>query len=148
MAIEFFSRRFMLAGLGGAATVGAVSAARSGALDAFAAQIFQSSLKKSANVALASAAYAEWSAQVGTIFTAPGGTQMRLASVRAYADKDNRPGTMRQQGFVADFDLVKGTPLAAGLTRFAHSSGGTFDIAVGVSSAADAKPGRVFAEFN
>ena len=136
--LSLFSRRNMMIGLVGGAAATAAVAAMAGAARA------QGGGKKA--VALNTAAYDDWSAQVGSNFTAHTGHVLRLVDVHAYPSADSRPSGVREQGFVARFDITRGGALQSGRYLVAHPRGGTFEIFL--TSGGPVMPLRMLADFN
>jgi hypothetical protein len=141
--LGLFSRRNMLVGLGGAAAAaGAVSAQAAGGAGV------AGFLKPAGHQAgpLDTATYADWSAQVGTHFKANTGHVLKLAAVQAYPGAGSRPRGLREQGFLARFDIVRGEPLSEGRYIASHPSGGVF--AIFLTKAGADMPLRMLADFN
>ncbi len=94
---------------------------------------------------LATAEVGEWIAASGSIFFA-GGHRMRLAGVEQIGPAGGRPEGLRQQGFVAVFDLLDSGWLPGERTyTISHTSIPTFDIHLSNSAAT---PSRMVASFN
>jgi hypothetical protein len=132
---DLFSRRNLLAGLGGAVALAAVAET--------------AHAKPPAAVALATATYDQWSAQVGSNFTTQTGHVLRLAAVQAYgnfARAAPRPAGVRNPGFVASFDIVRGGALPEGRYLVAHPTGGTFEMFL--TKGGPNMPNRMLADFN
>lgn len=125
-----FSRRTMMAGLGGIAIAGAVNV----------------NAQTLGGASLGTANYTAWRARLGSNFTASTGHVLRLVEVQAYARRGTRPAELRPQGFVARFDVVRGGALPEGLYRVAHPNGGTFEIFL--TKGGRDKPLRMLADFN
>ncbi|HYD23792.1 MAG TPA: hypothetical protein VEB68_03280 [Croceibacterium sp.] len=140
--LGLFSRRNMLLGLGGAAAAGAVTAQPSGGASYFARLLRPSAGR--ANGSLKNGSYADWSAQVGSSFTAHTGHVLKLADVQAFPKRGARPAGGREQAFVARFDVVRGASLPEAIYRVAHPRGGTFELLL---SNAD-KPLKMLAVLN
>jgi len=135
---NLFSRRNLLAGIGGAAATVALAEAASA-----------QSKGKTAAVALATATYEQWSAQIGSNFTAHTGQVLRLSAVTAYAAYARaapRPAGVRNPGFVATLDIVRGAALPSGLYLVAHPTGGTFEVYL--TKGGPNMPLRMLADFN
>ena len=136
MAVDSaISRRGVMAGLGGAAVVAVV--AESGAQ---AARV---------QLELANADYTQWASQIGSNFTAHTRQVLRLVEVRPYGNASRagpRPAGVRDPGFLACFDVVRGGAMAAGRYLVAHPVGGTFEMFL--TNAGPNLPLRMLAEFN
>lgn len=138
--LDLFSRRNLLLGLGGTAAAAAFAGA------AGAKVVGRTVVVLRRTVALRSAGYADWSAQVGSNFTAHTGHVLRLVDVHAYPRAGSRPRGVRTQGFVARFDIIRGGALPAGRYLVAHPGGGTFQIFL--TKGGPDKPRRMLADFN
>jgi len=120
------SRRNILLGLAGGIAAGAANTplfAKN--LQAKAAALTPGGSK---GTALGTATSDDWTAQVGSLFTAETGQVLQLTGVQLLAGKGTRPTYLRQQGFVTRFDVVSGGAMAEGTYRFRHKDGGTFDM--------------------
>ena len=125
------SRRNVMLGLVGTAavagTVGTVTTTDSSSADAFARLLEPVGLGKR-GVSLASATVDDWRAQVGSYFTAHTGHVLKLADVQLFPESD-RPKGMREDAFVARFDVAKGGEMPGSVIyRMSHPEGGTFDM--------------------
>ena len=126
--VGLFSRRNMMVGLGGAAaTAGIAQAQANGSAAAF-GQLFKPTAPGSKNAALKTGGYGDWAAQIGSSFTTHSGHVLRLVDVQGFANKGGRPSNLRDQAFVAGFDILRGSALPEGLYRVAHPGGAAFDI--------------------
>jgi hypothetical protein len=141
--LSLFSRRNLLLGVVGTATVGTVAATqRTGGADFFARLLRPVGLGQR-GVPLASASYDDWALQVGSSFTAQTGQVLKLADVQKFPERGNRPENMRNP-FVARFDVSKGAALAdSEIYRVSHPEGGTFDLML--QSGDPSKPMRMLA---
>ena len=133
-----FSRRNMLIGLAGGAAATAVASK-----SAFAAVLRPASA--GSNAALARASYRDWSAQVGSTFTARSGHELTLVEVESVPNKGALPSRVRSEAFVARFDVAKGGELPEDLYRIAHPSSGTLDVFL--TKAGPDAPQRMLAVF-
>jgi hypothetical protein len=131
------SRRKVMIGMAGGAAAAAVTL--TGAARA------QSGGGKNA-VPLVSAGYSTWAGQVGTNFTAHTGHVLKLVQVQAYGSSGSVPAGVRNPGFLARFDITRGSALAAGRYLVAHPTGGTFEIYL--SKSGPTYPMRMLADFN
>jgi hypothetical protein len=141
------SRRNMLIGLaaGGVATAGTVATqgfAESGSF----ASLLRPIGRAPSGLPLRYASYRDWKAQIGSRFTAHSGQVLELVDVQAFSHEGDRPSTIRDRGFVARFDIVKGAALPDDLYAFAEAGGGVFDMFM--SNAGPDKPLRMLAVFN
>ncbi len=94
---------------------------------------------------LATAEAAAWIAAAGTTFNA-GGRTMRLAGVELIGSAGGRPPELRQQGFIAVFDMVDGAWMAGDRTyTISHATIPTFNIHLNNSTSS---PLRMVASFN
>lgn len=94
---------------------------------------------------LATAEADAWIAAAGTTFNA-GGRPMRLAGVELVGSAGGRPPELRQQGFIAVFDMVDGAWMAGDQTyTISHASIPTFSIHLNNSVSS---PSRMVAAFN
>lgn len=126
--VGLFSRRNLLVGLGGAAaTAGVAQAQANGSAAAF-GQLFKPTAPGSKNADLKTGSYGDWSAQVGSSFTTHSGHVLKLVEVQGFANKGARPVNLRQQAFVAGFDIIRGSALPEGLYRVSHPGGAVFDM--------------------
>ena len=134
------SRRQILAGLAGAMAVSACSASSSA--DRAAATASQSA---TARIQLATAEVGAWIPAAGTHFTT-GPYSLVLAGVEQVASPGARPSDLRQQGFIAAFEIVQGGFMPGDLLyRLSSATTTTFDIFM-TSSATSAT--RMYALFN
>jgi hypothetical protein len=93
---------------------------------------------------LATAEADAWIAAAGTTFMA-GGHPMRLVGVERVGEAGGRPPELRQQGFIAAFDVLDGAPLAGDRTyTISHATIPTFAIHLSTSTS----PTRMLASFN
>lgn len=94
---------------------------------------------------LATAEAEAWIAAAGTTFSA-GGRPMRLAGVELIGAAGGRPAELRQQGFIAVFDMVDGAGLAGDQNyTITHATIPTFNIHLSNSASS---PSRMVASFN
>ncbi len=124
-----FSRRNMLIGVvgGAAATAGAV-ATRGFSDSASFANLFRPAGGQR-GTALAMASSADWEAHVGSFFTANTGHVLKLVDVQPFAQRQARPAGLREDAFVARFDVAKGGVLPGSqIYRFSHTEGGDVDL--------------------
>jgi hypothetical protein len=146
---SLFSRRNMLLGLGGAATMGGLAVTQTGQsqVQKFKDLLWQSRPGKRF-VRLATATVDDWALQVGTTFKASTGHTLKLADVRQFDHQNKRPAGLRDRAFVAGFEVVSGTGALAEqlLLRVSHPEGGTFDMFL--TAAAPDKPKRRIAVFD
>ena len=143
--LGLFSRRNMLLGLGGATAAGAATVG-GGSTASFFEQILRPSEGGRTDVALRSAAYNDWAAQVGSNFTAHSGHVLKLVDVQRFGNKGARPHNLRQQAFVARFDISRGGGLPEELYRVAHPNGDTFEMFL--TKGSPDKPLRMLAVFS
>lgn len=145
--LSLVNRRNILLGLaGGAVVAGGITVQQSGGTGAFAELLRPVGLGRR-GAFLATANKDDWALQVGTLFTASTGHVLKLVDVQGFAEKNRRPAGLRNQAFVARFDIVEGGAMAASqLLTVNHKEGGTFDILM--SGANPAKPLRMLAVFN
>ena len=132
-------RRTMLVGLAGASALSACSGGIS-ILDAGAGASASAAAPR-----LATADADKWAAAAGSTFSA-GGYTLRLAGIERIAQAGSRPDRLRQQAFVALFDIVRGGFMPGDLIyRISHATIPAFDIFLvnGASS-----PTRMHAFFN
>lgn len=123
--LSLFSRRNMLTGLaGGAAATAALIGTTGGAF----ARVLKPSNAARRNVALGAAGYDAWSAQVGSKFMASSGQVLKLVDVESLPAKGVKPRNVRDQAFVARFEVSTGGTLPEQLYRVAHPEGGTFEM--------------------
>jgi hypothetical protein len=137
--LGLFSRRTMMAGLGGAAAATAASAHAAGGTGRFARLV-------SGGRPLHSASYDQWSGEVGSLFTTDSGQALKLVDVQAYPRTGARPHGVRQQGFVARFDSARGADLPEGRYVVSHPREGTFEIFL--TKGGSDMPQRMHADFN
>lgn len=140
--LSLFSRRFLLFGVGAAAVGG-------GAMKFASTEQFSLLLrprgKGRKGVPLATAARDDWTAQVGTFFTADTGQVLELTDVQGFHTHGERPKHLRESAFVARFEIKDGGAMLDGqLRRVAHPNGGTFDMFLTAGS----DPARMLAVFN
>jgi hypothetical protein len=97
---------------------------------------------------LASAGHDEWAAQVGATFAVAGAQGLALAEVRPLPSSGRRPSGARDRAFVAQFDLLGGTPIVGDrIYTVSHPRHGPFQLFL--TAADDARnPGRMHAVFN
>ena len=139
--LNILSRRHVLLGLGGAAVAGAAQAKGLGN-----AGLFTRSLELGTD-SLQTAGYAEWTAQVGSTFTTESGHVLKLVSVDAYDRAGARPVEVRETGFVASFDIVRGDALPEGRHVVAQPAGdGRFEIYLAKAGAG--RPLGMLADYN
>jgi hypothetical protein len=131
--LGLFSRRTIMVGMGGAAV--ATAAGLGTTTGAFAA-----------DVPLATAEYAAWAAKVGANFTANTGHVLKLVEVARLASSGVRPDPLRDQAFVARFDITRGGALAAG--NYIVASPGTTTFQIFLTKGGPDKPARMLAVFN
>ena len=143
--LGLFSRRNMLLGMGGAAVATAASAQASGGAGSFPQLLGPAGQGKSGGP-LDAAAYDAWSAQVGSRFRAHTGHVLKLVDVQAYSSAGSRPRGVRNQGFVARFDVSRGAALPEGRYYVAPPSGSPFEILL--TKGGPDKPLRMLADFN
>ena len=136
--VSGIDRRTLLAGIAGASALSACSGGIS-LLDAGAGA------SASAAPRLATADADKWAAAAGSTFST-GGYTLRLAGIERIAQTGSRPDALRQQAFVALFDIVRGGFMPGDLIyRVTHATIPAFDIFLvnGASS-----PTRMHAFFN
>jgi hypothetical protein len=145
--LSLVNRRNILLGLaGGAVAAGGIAVQQGGGAGAFAELLRPVGLGQR-GVSLATAKKDDWALQVGTLFTASTGHVLKLADVQGYRERNRRPAGLREQAFVARFDIVSGGPLPGSqLFTVSHKEGGTF--AMFMTGANPAKPLRMLAVFN
>ena len=128
--LGLFSRRTMLVG-GAAAAAAGIGTTTS----AFAA-----------GTPLSTAEYAAWAAKVGANFTADTGHVLKLVEVARLASGGTRPDPLRDQAFVARFDITRGGALADG--NYIVASPGTTTFEIFLTKGGPDKPARMLAVFN
>lgn len=134
------SRRQLLAGLTGAMVLSACSASSSGPNAAAAL-----TENATARIPLATAEVGTWIPAAGTRFTA-GVYSLVLAGVESVASPGARPADLRQQAFIAAFDVEQGGFMPGDLVyRLSSATTTTFDIFMS-NSATSAT--RMYALFN
>jgi hypothetical protein len=116
------SRRTVITGLAGAAALGGCSGGIS---------IGDSGVGGTASAAAAPLSTADadkWAAAVGSRFDA-GGYILQLAGIERIDQSGRRPGELRQQAFVAVFDIVRGGFMPGDLIyRISHATIPAFNI--------------------
>ena len=123
--LSLFSRRNTLIGLaGGAVAITGTIGSTGGAF----ARVLKPTGAGRRSVALGSAGYDAWSAQVGSKFMASSGQVLKLVDVEGLPAKGAKPRNVRDQAFVARFEVSTGRALPEQLYRVAHPDGGTFEI--------------------
>lgn len=145
--LSLVNRRNILLGLaGGAVVAGGMAVQQTGGAGSFADLLRKGGLGRN-GVFLATANKDDWSRQIGTLFTASTGHVLKLVDVQGFAEHGRRPAGLRNQAFVARFDVTKGGELPGSqLLNVSHKEGGTFDILMTGSN--PAKPLRMLAVFN
>jgi hypothetical protein len=145
--LSLVNRRNILLGLaGGAVAAGGIAVQQTGGAGAF-AELLRPGGAGRQGAFLATANKDDWALQVGTLFTASTGHLLKLVDVQGFAEKNRRPTGLRNQAFVARFDITKGGPMGASqLFSVSHKEGGTFDILM--SGGNSARPLRMLAVFN
>lgn len=132
------SRRTMIVGLAGTTTLGACSG------DPIGGQGVGGSASASAPP-LSTADADKWEAAAGSLFDA-GGYVLRLAGIERIEQAGRRPGELRQQAFVALFDIVRGGFMPGELIyRISHATIPAFNIFLSSSAST---PSRMHAFFN
>jgi hypothetical protein len=145
--LSLVNRRNILLGLaGGAVAAGGVAVQRTGGAGAFAELLRPTGVGRR-GAFLATANKDDWALQVGTLFTASTGHVLKLVDVQGFREKNRRPAGLRNQAFVARFDIASGGQLPGWqLLTVSHKEGGTFDILL--NGANPARPLRMLAVFN
>lgn len=145
--LSFVNRRNILLGLaGGAVAVGGIAVQQAGGAGAF-AELLRSGGRGRRGVFLATANKGDWAVQVGTLFTASTGHVLKLVDVQGFVEHGRRPAGLRDQAFVARFDVTSGGQLPGSqFLSVSHKEGGTFDIQM--TNANPARPLRMLAIFN
>lgn len=145
--LSLVNRRNILLGLaGGAVVAGGVAVQQTGGAGAF-AELLRPTGQGRHGVLLATANKDDWALQVGTFFTAGSGHVLKLVDVQAFREQGKRPSGLRNQAFVARFDITSGGELPGSQRHtVSHKEGGTFDIFM--SAANPARPLRMLAVFN
>ena len=146
-AASTLSRRNILIGLAGAAVSAIVATtALSPVANERTRRLLASNRLTRRFLSLADAEQAEWAAQVGSDFRLADGRRLRLAGVRPLHSEGDRPETVsRDRAFVAVFELLDGTELAADVIHAArHPHYGPLPLFL--SAAGD--PRRMLAVFN
>ena len=141
------SRRNILIGLGGAAIAAVVAAPMwQPSASQRARRLLSSNAFTRRFISLAHAEQAEWTAQVGSVFTIEGGYRMRLAGVEPLNSKGDRPADVtRERAFVAVFDVLGGMTMPGNLIySVRHGQYGQMPIFLTVAS----DTGRMLAVFN
>ena len=134
---SFLSRRHMLAGLAGSATVGVLAVTNAGQQQVAAfKQLLWKRQPGRHNVRLATATVDDWALQIGTTFQTSTGHTLKLADVVQFDHQNARPAGLRAKPFAAGFEIVAGEgPMPDQLTlKVAHREGGTFDIFITAGS--------------
>lgn len=144
--LSLVNRRNILLGLaGGAIAAGGVAVQTGGAANF--ADLLRARGSGRRGVYLATANKEDWAAQVGTLFTAGTGHVLKLVDVQGFVERGRRPAGLRNQAFVARFDVTSGGPLPGSqFLTVSHEEGGTFDILM--SNSNPARPLRMLAIFN
>ena len=144
---SLFSRRNMIVGLAGTATVGTIAATQKfSGTESFADLLRPAGLGRH-GATLATANVEDWKLQVGSYFTAHTGQVLKLVDVQGFKEANARPGGLRTSAFVARFDVARGGAMAgAEVYRLAHPEGGTLDLFMTAADAA--KPLRMLAVMN
>jgi hypothetical protein len=148
----FLSRRKLLIGLGGvAAGAAALMASPFRSIIAMRTRelVRNQPMLRRLLLSLAAAGYDEWLDQVGTVFTASGGTGLKLVAVTAFNSAGLRPiGLARDRAFIAKFDVQnRGTMAGDLIYTVSHPSYGPFQIFLSASSDPNL-PHRMTALFN
>lgn len=145
--LSLVNRRNILLGLaGGAVAAGGIAVQQTGGAGQFAELLRPGGVGRQ-GAFLATATKDDWALQVGTLFTASTGHVLKLVDVQGFVEKTRRPAGLRNQAFVARFDITRGGPMAASqLLSVSHKEGGTFDILM--SGGNPARPLRMLAIFN
>lgn len=145
--LSLVNRRNILLGLaGGAVAAGGIAVQQTGGAGAFAELLRPGGFGRR-GVLLATANKDDWKLQVGTLFTASTGHVLKLVDVQGFAERGRRPAGLRNQAFVARFDVTSGSPLPGSqLLTVSHKEGGTFGILMSATNAA--RPLRMLAIFN
>jgi hypothetical protein len=140
------SRRNILIGAGGSAVFAIVAAPLfRPAVGARTRRLLAGNPLTRRFLSLASAEQAEWAAQVGSVFTAPGGYTLRLAGVRPLESAGQRPAGLRRRAFLAVFDVAGGLAMTGDtIHTLTHPQYGATEIFLTLTDA----PGRVVAVFN
>jgi hypothetical protein len=130
------SRRTVLAGMGATALAGCGGGSPSGS---------GASLTAQTGPVLATAEPDVWSAATGSVFQTPGFT-MQLAGIDLLSVVGERPDELRQQPFIAAFDILSGDFMPGNLVyTISHATIPTFDIYLTNHST---NTRRMFALFN
>jgi hypothetical protein len=143
--LGLFSRRGMLLGLGGAAAASAASAQAAGGSGYF-ARLLRPAGRGRSGGPLHTASNADWSSELGSVFTTDSGQALKLVDVQAYPRTGARPYGVREQGFVARFDSARGAELPEGRYVLSHPREGRFEIFLTKGGAE--MPQRMLADFN
>jgi hypothetical protein len=145
--LSLFSRRNMLLGVAGTATVGGIAAAQRFTSADSLEQLLRPVQLGRRGVPLGSAEVDDWSLQVGSMFTAHTGHLLKLVDVQRFREDKNRPAGLRAKAFVARFDVAEGGAMPGeAIYRVNHPEGGVFDILL--SGGIPGNPLRVAAVFN
>lgn len=145
--LSLVNRRNILLGLaGGAVAVGGFAVQQTGGAGSFGELLRPVGLGRS-GAFLATANKDDWAAEVGTLFTAGTGHVLKLVDVQGFPERGKRPAGLRNQAFVARFDITSGGQLPGSqLLNVSHKTGGTFDIFM--TGGNPARPLRMLAVFN
>ncbi len=145
--LSLVNRRNILLGLaGGAVVAGGFAVQQTGGAGSFAELLRPVGLGRD-GVYLATANKDDWAIQVGTFFAASTGQVLKLVDVQGFVEQGRRPSGLRNQAFVARFDITSGGRLPGSqLLTVSHKTGGTFDIFMTGDN--PARPLRMLAVFN
>lgn len=143
------SRRTLLLAGGGAATVAALAAPLRKTIANRSKSLVRAQPWIWRATSLARASYEEWEALVGSVFSVGGGSQLRLAGIRALESGGARPpGLARDRAFVAMFDTLAGGTLAGDLI-YTAALGQYAPLPIFLSASNHpGTPGRMLAVFN
>jgi hypothetical protein len=149
---SFLSRRKLMIGAGAAsaAAVALVASPFKAAIGTSARDLVRNQpVLRRLLLSLANASYSEWADQIGSIFSAGGGTNLKLVAVSAMPAPGDRPRNLgRDNAFLASFDVQHGATMAGDLIyTLSHASYGPFSIFLSASSN-PRMPYRMTALFN
>jgi hypothetical protein len=140
------SRRNILIGAGGAALCAIIAAPLlRPAVGERTRRLLASNPLTRRFLSFAYAEQTEWAAQVGSVFTAPGGYTLRLAGVEPLQSAGERPAGLRRRAFLAVFDVAGGLAMAGDtIYTLTHPQYGATEVFLTLTDV----PGRTVAVFN
>jgi len=146
-SLSLFSRRNMLLGVAGTATVGGIAAAQRFTGADTLAEILRPVQLGRRGVPLGTAQADDWALQVGSTFTAHTGHLLKLVDVQRFKQDKGRLAGLRERAFVARFDVTEGGSLPGSeIYSVNHPEGGVFDMLL--TGGIPDNPLRMLAVFN